>query len=374
MARVLMVSKPIQPPWDDSAKNLARDLVRFSVRHSYRVMGVMGLPGASAPGPRAVVDPVYRGTGAYSPSLGQNLRVLRRLLRPDDCDIYHFFFAPNPMTSLAARMVRGLKKRKRLVHTICSAPATFEGIQRHMFAHRVVALSENTRQALLENGVPDVIRIPPGIDGSTRVSAAEKASVREELELPPDKPLVLYAGDYQFSSAADTCVRALPEIIKNSDAHFVFACRIKQDLSRLEEQRIKAWAHEHGLAGRVHFFNELERIQHLVAAAAVQVLPAESLYAKMDIPLVLLESLREEVPVVIADVLPLAEILERPVGLAIPPEAPAQLAAAVLELLDSPQRRRDMGREGRSLVRRVYDATVVAAAYEKLYDQLLEGV
>ena len=50
---------------------------------------------------------------------------------------------------------------------------------------------------------------------------------------------------------------------------------------------------------------------------------------------------------------------------------PARLAEAVLELLDSPQQRRDMGREGRALVRRVYDAPVVAAAYERLYDELL---
>ncbi len=368
MARILMVSKPLQPPWDDSAKNIARDLVRFSERHDYKVMG---LRGAEAPGLRSVVEPVYKGTGAYSPSIGQNLRVLRRLFRPDDCDIYHFFFAPNPTTSRAARMVRGLKKKKRLVHTICSAPATYDGIDRLMFAHRVVALSENTRQALMDNGVPDVVRIPPAIDASSRVSPEAKRSVLEELGLPLDKPVVLYAGDYQFSSAADTCARALPALLERSDAHFVFACRIKQDLSRLEEARIKGWVNEHGLSGRVHFFNELERIQHLVAAATVQVLPAESLYAKMDIPLVLLESLREEVPVVIADVLPLAEILERPVGLAVPPEAPGQLADAVLELLGSPARRRDMGREGRAMVRRVYDAPVVAAAYERLYDELL---
>ncbi|MBM4372072.1 MAG: glycosyltransferase [Deltaproteobacteria bacterium] len=125
------------------------------------------------------------------------------------------------------------------------------------------------------------------------------------------------------------------------------------------------------MARRVHFFNELERMEDLVAAATVQVLPAESLFAKMDIPLVLLESLREEVPVVIADVLPLAELLERPVGLAVSPAAPARLAEAVLTLLDSPGLRADMGREGRSLVRRVYDARGVAAAYGRLYDELL---
>ncbi|MBM4372071.1 MAG: glycosyltransferase [Deltaproteobacteria bacterium] len=223
MARVLMVSKPLQPPWDDSAKNLARDLVRFSDRHEFHVLG---LPGAEAPGPRAIVEPVYRGTGAYSPSLAQNLRVLRRLFRPDDREIYHFFFAPNPTTSRAARWVRTLKPRKRLVHTICSAPATYKGIRDLMFAHRVVALSENTRQALLENGVEGVVRIPPGIDATTRVPPERRRAVREALGLPRDRPLVLYAGDYQFSTAADTCARALPEILGRSDAHFVFACRI----------------------------------------------------------------------------------------------------------------------------------------------------
>ena len=53
---VLFVSKPLVPPWTDSGKNLARDIAAAGERYCYHVLGT---PGADAPGPNAVVEPVY---------------------------------------------------------------------------------------------------------------------------------------------------------------------------------------------------------------------------------------------------------------------------------------------------------------------------
>ena len=363
---ILLVSKPVVPPWNDSGKNLVRDIAAAGQRYDYRIMATRG---AVAPGPRAKVDAVYSAAGLYSPGLKQNLAVLLRLLKPDRQRVYHFFFAPNPKTSKMARTVLRLKRR-RAVHTICSVPATFEGIKSLMFAHRIVALSEHTRGLLESHGVENVVHIPPCIPAADPMPAARKEAVVSALQLPA-RPLVVFPGDYQFSSAARICADALPSIVEKTDAHFVFACRIKQEQSRQIESGIRGLVTEAGVENRVSFFNEVDDMEALAAAAALVVLPADSLYAKMDIPLVLLEALREEVPIVVSDHGPLAELVSQPVGVAAPVGNANAFADAVSGLLGNPDRRRDMGKKGRELVLDRYTPETVSARYEKLYDELL---
>jgi glycosyltransferase involved in cell wall biosynthesis len=368
VAKILMVSKAVEAPWTDSAKNLVKDLFCHGRRHHYTVMVTRG---AKYPCPQATLESVYGRRGSYSPTITQNLRVLARLFRPDDQDIYHFFFAPNPLSSRAAWLVRRLKPRKKLVQTVCSVPATFEGIKDLMFAHRVVALSRSTRDQLIAHGVEHVVHIPPAVDNSRRVSGEARQAVRLRLGLPLNAPVVLYAGDYQFSRAADTCAKALPRILGGSNVHFVFACRIKQDMSRAEEARIKEWVAAQPFRDRVHFFNELDCIVELIASADLQVLPAGSLFAKMDIPLVLLESLREGTPLLVSNSPPMSELIEDGAASPVAPEDPDDLAIRVLELLGSEARCRALSTAGLQLVKTKYDAAVVAAAYEKLYDEVL---
>jgi len=363
---ILMISKPVVPPWHDSGKNLVRDIASAGERYRYHLMATKG---AEPVGTNCVMEAVYSTSGIYAAGVRQNSAVLRRLLKPDRLSIYHFFFAPNKMTSTVARGVLTFKRR-RTVHTICSIPRSFEGIDRLLFADRIVTLSRHTQELFERHSARKVVHIPPCIPVDRQVSEERKRQIIEELDLP-DKPLVLFAGDYQFSDAAAVCVRALPRILGQTDAVFVFACRIKQEQSREIEARVKSEVEAMGLLGRVRFFNEVSDMEALAAAVTLNVLPADSLYAKMDIPLVLLESLREEVPVVVSDHGPLKELLEREVGASVPTGDHNAFSEAVIDLLGSGDRCRAMGREGRRLVEEVYSPGPVGAKYEELYDSLL---
>ena len=108
------------------------------------------------------------------------------------------------------------------------------------------------------------------------------------------------------------------------------------------------------------------------------VLPAECSYAKMDIPLVLLEALAERTPVVVADVAPLNEVLgtaaarpDEPVGTAVPPLDPVALADAICTLLADAVRRERMGAAGRRWVASRFDAPAMARAHAELYRSLV---
>jgi phosphatidylinositol alpha-1,6-mannosyltransferase len=83
MARVLMISKPVAPPWNDSSKNLVRDVASHLERHravilSLRDAGVQqALPGGSAVEVREIY-PAH--PGKLAPPFADQMRVMLELL------------------------------------------------------------------------------------------------------------------------------------------------------------------------------------------------------------------------------------------------------------------------------------------------------
>jgi phosphatidylinositol alpha-1,6-mannosyltransferase len=362
---ILLVSKPLSPPWTDSGKVYVRTLVDALPARRFRALVPRGQP---YPAAHVASEEIYGDPGRYRPSLAQNLRVLLRLFRPDArVGLYHFFFAPNPRTSLAARLACRIA-RKPSVQTVLSVPASFEGVSRLIFGDRVVVLSEATRARLAEAGVHGALCIYPGVDVGAPVPEARRRAVRAALAVG-DAPIVLYPGDLELSGAAATVVSAAPAILRAApEARVVLACRPKTPAARTAEAALRERL---GGERRVLFAGEVSDMRALVAESAVAVLPAETTFAKTDLPLVLLEALAEGVPVVVSDRPPLAEILQDDVGLAVPPAAPEALAQAALSLLGDPVRRAAMGGRARALAATRFSAAAMARAYDELYADLL---
>lgn len=369
---VLMVSKPVAPPWNDSSKNLVKDLACAGSRFSYRVLTPRACQLEHA---RVASDAIYRSTGRYSPALLQNLRVLARLLEPDDTALTHFFFAPNPRTSMAARVA--LRIRRRItVQTVCSAPASFSRPERLLFADRVVVVSGDTRDRFVSAGVqPErLVQIPPGIQLPEPPTAEARREARQRLGLPLDRPVVIYPGDMQFSRAAETFALAAARLRSvEPEPVFVLACRPKQRQSQDEAARIEGILSAAGIRSRVRIFGEVADMLELLGACDLCVLVAESLYAKMDLPLVLLEAMALGVPLVVSDRPPLCELLADEVGLAVPPEDPDALALAMTQMLTVPDLLSRMGAAASDAAARRYGIERVCSAYEDLYESLLQN-
>ena len=363
-----MVSKPVAPPWNDSSKNLVKDLARAGNRYNYRVMTPRGF---SLDAAHVTSEPIYGDGGAHTPALTQNLRVLGRLLRSNTSALAHFFFAPNPKSSAAARLALFVRPRPS-VQTVCSIPARLESARWVLFADRIVVLSRHTHDAFVAAGVDSarLTVIPPGIALGAPLSDDRRAEIRRRHDLPSDHQVVIYPGDYQFSNAADTVAKAAIHLGRKNTT-LIFACRIKQDASRVEEARIKRLLGEAGLGTAVRFYNQVDDILDLVGASDLCLLPAESLYAKMDLPLVLIEAMALGVPIVVADKPPLSELLADGGGIAVPPLDHLALAQTISELLDAPRRRAELAREAIASVRSRYCIDAVSRAYEDLYDEII---
>jgi glycosyltransferase involved in cell wall biosynthesis len=145
----------------------------------------------------------------------------------------------------------------------------------------------------------------------------------------------------------------------------VFACRPKTP----EAPRIEAVLRARLDARSVRFVREID-LPALLSLASGVLFPVDDLYGKVDLPISLLEAMRLDVPVVALDSGPLADLREAvqvPAG-----DADALARAAVRLVKERPFRDAVVASAARA-IRERYDARVVAAAYERVYDEVLNG-
>lgn len=88
------------------------------------------------------------------------------------------------------------------------------------------------------------------------------------------------------------------------------------------------------------------------------------------LPFALLEAMMAGLPCVASDVGDIAAVLG-PTGVVVPPERPAELAAALRTLIDSPERRRELGAAAHERVRERHSVARMVADTVALYEDVL---
>jgi glycosyltransferase involved in cell wall biosynthesis len=366
VSKVLLVSKPVEPPWNDSSKNLVRDLVLGLERHDAVVFGRKGGPTTLG---RARVEAVYPAGGNFSLGLAEQARVALRLLGGRSADLWHFFFAPNPKSSTVARFTSALR-RVPTVQTVCSVPRDDVALDRVLFADRVVVLSRHTEARFRALGIASerLARIPPAVPKLDLPDAPERAATRRSFGLPVDAPVIVYPGDLEFGSGARLTLEAHARL--GSEAHLVLACRAKTERARGHELELRDRAAELGLTERVTFTGETRQIYELLGTADIVALPSEVAYAKMDYPLVLLEAMMLARPVIVCSGTPAAELATGGGAVAVKPDASA-LGDELARLLADDDARRRLGEHARTAALTEHDQGAMARAYERVYESLL---
>jgi phosphatidylinositol alpha-1,6-mannosyltransferase len=368
--RVLFVSKPIAPPWNDGSKNLVRDVAANLTRATATVLTTEGAPSVGA---RVTMEAIYTAPGRFAPGIAQNARVVRRLLTGDAHDVWHFVFAPNPTSSSVARFAsrtrRALGWNGRVVQTIASAPRSFDGVAQWIFGDAVVVVSEWMRGRLLGAGVRTNVRVvPPCAEPLRPPTDAAKRAVRDKLGVG-DAPIVLYPGDYEVSRGAVTVARAVAILAqKVPAARVVFACRAKTAKSASAREAVERSLAQAGLAHLTHHAGEVEDMAALLGASSVVAFPVDDLYGKVDVPLILIEALAQGVPVVAARGGPL-EVLSS--ARFVDPEDAAALAAEVGRYLTDVGAARAAIAAGKALYASRFTPAAAAAAYEDVYAEAL---
>ena len=164
---------------------------------------------------------------------------------------------------------------------------------------------------------------------------------------------------------------AAAEVVERVPATFLFACRRKTSASKAAERCLREDVTGLEARGYARILERVPSFKDLLRCVDVQVLPAETTYAKTDIPLVLLEGLSAGIPAVVARQTPMEELESAGAAVGVPPMDPEPLARALVGMLDGKGRVKALGDAGRRYVLEHHTARSMARAHADLYNEVL---
>ncbi len=360
---LIMSSIPLSAPWNGADKNFARLLVQSDPENRYWVN-----TGRQDDWPENVL-PVRSSSISSMPTLSQKLRSFGYLVRySTNTDLVHIIASLRNPSRLSTDLLRLWKftARQPVIHTIPSigdAPVN----RRNFIGDITVVVSNHSRRKLTEHGVSNVHRVVPPLDDQSIRFSMPPEQVAVDLALGP-RP-VLYPAHYGSRSGIWEMIQAfsmLPEALH--DAVLVLACRTHtfQD-EAYEAHKVIAHAKELGISDRVRVVGNFPDMPALISACAITVLAPGMLDSKMDIPLVILESLALKRPVIISDQPPMDEALLGGGGLKVHFGDIAGLSTALSRLLSDSAFRERLAAQGCMTVLQQCHPRQIVNQYQQIY-------
>lgn len=250
------------------------------------------------------------------------------------------------------------------------ALARLGAVLAYRLCEAVVCCSRSAMDAHRDLGYPEVrLRvIPNGFDlESFRSDAAARASVRAELGLPQEAMLIGRIGRLDPQKDHATFLRAFAALAREQPGlHAVMAGEGVVPGARGLASLIR----EHGLGPRVHLLGRRDDVPRITASLDVAVSSSRG----EGFPNVVGEAMACAVPCVVTDVGDCAWMVGE-TGVVVPPGEPGALARGCARLLSMPPgERARLGEAARERIATHFSIESVAATYQKLYEEITDGV
>ncbi|HEY7357281.1 MAG TPA: glycosyltransferase family 4 protein [Ktedonobacterales bacterium] len=300
---------------------------------------------------REHIDLIYAVDRGIAPHIAQVVSRLTK--RPFVLSAHFTHYADHSRTN------RAVVRQARLIH----------GPSDHLLAFYRPYVAHPERLVKTPNAL-EIAHYDPALSG---------ASLRQELGIEAEAPMVLLAGRLSPFKGQDTLIEAATHLLKERpDTHFVLAGSDSLEgrfTHGPQATSFKAVLEEliarHHIEQHVHLVgnypNAVDRypnLQTLFAAATVCTMPSWG----ESFGLVALEAMAMGKPVVASRAGGVPEFIsDGETGLLVPPRDPQSLAHALLELINNPERARRMGLKARQQV----EAGFTADLYGKRVTQVL---
>jgi glycosyltransferase involved in cell wall biosynthesis len=238
--------------------------------------------------------------------------------------------------------------------TLCVSKAALESLPLYSWNH--------SRASILRNAIDPTAFYP---DPSMR------DSVRSELGLRPDSCVVGSFGTLEKRKGQDIFIQAAVLVVtKVQMVEFLIVGSESTGYEgRLFYQKLKKLANIPELEGRVQFLNYRKDVPRLMQTVDIVVQPSRIEAG----PIVPLESMATEVPVVATNVGAISEeVFDGINGILVPGEDPVSMAEVIIALINNREERKRLGEAGRRIVLKDFNLTQRATELGLIYESLLK--
>ncbi|MBN93646.1 MAG: hypothetical protein CL928_06150 [Deltaproteobacteria bacterium] len=366
--RVLLVSKPLEPPFNDGSKTFVRALVSHLDPSDIAVCVANPARAREALPEGVEICRAWRSAGSFGGRLVENLWMFIWLfLHRYEYRAIHFFFAPNRRASTMVRWLKRLSPGVGFVQTVLSRPRDYEEVGSLLFGDVVTVGSEHALAQVKERAPSRDLRlVRPAI--ADDLLLPDRAEALGRLGEDPECFHLLFAGDIDHGGALPHLAQIATQVLDGSPkVRFHFSVRLKGVDTR---DRAQEFYDEHlsayGERASIRF--DYDPFVDLLAAADALVIPCENLYTKVDAPLVALEAMAAGKPVFFLDLAPMNEITPVQLRSMLLGRDGAELAERILTFANSDADRMAAAESLREHVAARFSAELAAGEMGRIYD------
>src|SRR6266567_2680229 len=230
MKKILLITRPISPPWDEASKNFAYFIAKNVKDVEINLMSVKTLPEM----PENVKQHhVYTKAEIVDFDLTQKLKsLLFQFLMRGKSDVNHYFFTPTKLNSFLIKKFLTSNKTKTIqtIATLREDLWSDSDMKKLLFGDLIITYSDYAKNKLHSLGFNNVTRIYPGIDLDKYRLEPKDDDILKLFGIEPSDFVVAYPGEYVRLGATDDIVSMLPDLFKRiPNAKFVFANRVKNE-------------------------------------------------------------------------------------------------------------------------------------------------
>ncbi|WP_426449144.1 glycosyltransferase family 4 protein [Paenibacillus sp. S-38] len=241
------------------------------------------------------------------------------------------------------------------------------GLLNHLLNDKVVVLCERSKVMFRWFGRESgkLTKIYNGIQFSEADYDSASKSIREQLGLPTEEPLMMTVARLAPEKGMETLIRAAEQFKADGNrGHFVIVGDATFEHEKVYKEKLFALAVLLGVTDRVHFVGLRRDVPELLRQADVFVL--SSVFDTF--PTAILEAMRAGLPVVSTDVGGVPEMVRPENGMVTPVFDHKALSDAVAKVLSMDYQR--MGLRGKEMMEKEFSRAAYVGRTVQLYEEL----
>jgi glycosyltransferase involved in cell wall biosynthesis len=379
MKKILLVTRPITPPWDEASKNFAYTLAR---KITSLKLGMLTCGYVSSLPKNVNQHPIYTSN---SFSYLQKIRLVKNLRKiRKDYDILHYLFTPTKANSFLLKNFLTPKKNSRSIQTIATLREDLyeaKEIKNLIFGDLIITYSDYAKTRLNSLGFKNVKRVYPGIDLALYHPAPKDPNLLKLLNLNSNDFIITYPGEYTRLGFTDNLVQFIikyhQELRKNKIV-IIFPGREKNQQDTNKRKELTQLFKQRQLLDLVRFpvpplrkvIKELDHMQKMYNLSDLILFPVHNMHGKFDIPLAVVEAMACEKPVIISDLPILNELAKNDNSVIIEKADLESLHKAILDLYENKSKRKIIGEKAKKFVSENFDIQKIAQIYQQIYEKL----
>lgn len=390
--KILFVTRPLSPPWDEASKNFAYSLVKNISGLEINIM--TDQKNSSFSSNFTIPHKVYTTSKNSQFDFWQKIRaILFQFKIKNKFDIHHYFFTPTTLNSFLIKNFLRTPETKT-VQTIATLREDLwsdKDIKKILFADIIIVYSTRAKNKLNELGLENVFQIYPGIDlkeykkipvqeaqknlqnyFSDKSENAKNIVSEKKINSKENDFVINFTGEYTRMGTIDLVIDSFIDIAKkNPFIKLSLAVRIKNKKDALKKKLIQKKISANNLLNQVSFFdNGKYKMKDVYNLCDISLFPVNNMRGKFDIPLAVVEAMACQKPVILSDLPILSELTNGKNSVIIKKDNQKELTNAILDLYAHPEKRNLLGQEARKFTQEKFDIKKIAQEYEKIYANL----